>query len=101
MADFAEIYSQELTEEETEAIVDRVASEIVRRGLQTPAILMLEAHKPLAGVIGQASVVMAPFALPFVGFDRYTDLSRLISKRENIERLLTRIEELNAATKES
>jgi hypothetical protein len=93
-----------MTEEEIETVVERVASDIVRRGLQTPAILLLESHKPLAGVIGHASVIFAPLALPLVGFDRYTDLSRLISRRENVERLLRRIEALSAAataTKES
>ena len=101
MADFAEIYSQGLTEEETESIVEKAASDIVRRGLVTPAIIMLESFKPLAGVMGQASVAFAPFALPLVGFDRYADLSRLISQRGNVERLLQRIEEKNAASKES
>ena len=97
MADFAEVYTQPLTEEETENIVEKTASEIVRRGLQTPAILFLEMHKPLSGVMGHASVAFAPFALPFVGFDRYADLSRLISSRENVERLLQRIEALSKA----
>ena len=100
MADYAEIYSQGLTEEETEAAIDRVAQDIVRRNLVTPAILLLEGHKPLAGVIGAASVVFAPFAIPFVGFDRYADVSRLLSQRENVERLIQRIEALNAGSQQ-
>jgi hypothetical protein len=95
LADFADIYSDPLTEEETEKAVDEVASDIVRRGLVTPAILLLESHKPLAGFIGHASVVFAPFALPFVGFDRYAGISRLLSKPGNVEQLIRRIEDLS------
>lgn len=97
MADFHELYADGLTEEETEALVDKVAKDIVKRGLQVPAIMMLELHKPLSSVMSQAAVAFAPFAMPFVGFDKYADYTRLASKRENVERLLLRIEALNAA----
>lgn len=96
MADFAQIYSEPLTEEQIEQTVDKIASDIVRRGLQTPAILLLETHKPLGGLLSQAAVAAAPFALPFVGFDLYADISRLIARPENIERVIRRIEQLSA-----
>jgi len=96
LADFAQLYSEEMTEAETEALVERIATDIVRRGLQTPAILLLETHKPLAGILSQAAVVVAPFAMPLVGFDLYADISRLVKRRENIERVLQRIEALSA-----
>lgn len=92
MAGHTEVWEKDLTEEETEALVEKAAREVHRRGLATPAILMLEMHKPLAGVLGHASVVAAPFAVPFLGFDVFHNYRRLFSNRENIERLLRRIE---------
>lgn len=76
------------------ALVEKAAQEICRRGMQTPAIIALEMHKPLAGILAQTSIITAPMIVPFVGFDRFNDYSRLLSKRENIELLLVKIEEL-------
>lgn len=87
-----EMWSADLTEEETEALVQKAADEISRRKLQTPAILFLEMHKPLAYVGANASLVFAPFAVPFLGFDFVNNYSRLFSKRENVERLIKKIE---------
>jgi hypothetical protein len=53
---------------------------------------MLEMNKPLAPLAGHASIVFAPFAVPFVGLDSFQKFSRLLKKRDNVERLLRRIE---------
>ncbi|AIE88039.1 hypothetical protein [Fimbriimonas ginsengisoli] len=95
MAGFSQLWTEELTEAQTEALVEKMASEICRRKLQGPAILMLEMNKPLAPVLAQAAVIASPFAIPFVGFDNFNDYSRLMAKRENVERLLVKIEELS------
>jgi len=89
------MWSTDLTEEETETLIAKAANEIVRRRLQTPAILFFEMNKPLANISANAAVVFAPFAIPFLGFDFVNDYSRLISRQENVERLLLKIEELS------
>jgi len=89
------MWSTELTDEETEALVAKAANEIIRRKMQTPAILFLEMNKPLANVGANAALMFAPFAVPFFGFDLVNDYSRLFSKRENVEKLLLKIEELS------
>ncbi len=89
MADF---WEEDLTEEETERLLDKAEKEIRRRRMETPAIIALELHKPLANVGANALVVMAPFAVPFLGYDGVHDLSRLLRKRDNIERLIQRLE---------
>ncbi|MDR3689427.1 MAG: hypothetical protein P4L46_08615 [Fimbriimonas sp.] len=89
------MWATDLTEEETEALIQKAADEIVKRGLHTPAILFLEMHKPLANVGANAALMFAPFAVPFLGFDFVNNYSRLFTKRENVERLITRIEELS------
>lgn len=91
-----ELWAEELTEEQTTALIEKAATWVVRRGLEVPAILALEMHKPLAHVGASVAVVGAPFAIPFLGFDRFNDATRLFSKRANVERLIQRIEELRS-----
>lgn len=87
-----DLWKDELTEEETDELIERAASEIERRKLEAPAVLVLEAHKPLAFVGSQTSIMFAPFIAPFLGFEFVNNYSRLFAKRENVERLLLRIE---------
>ncbi len=89
------MWSEDLTEEETAALIEKAAEEVRKRNLMTPAILFLEMHKPLAYIGASASVVFAPFAVPFLGFDFVNNYSRLFAKRENVERLICRLEELS------
>ena len=85
-------WDEDLTDEETEGLLDKAEREIRKRRMETPAIMALELHKPLANVGANALVVFAPFAVPFVGYDNIRDLSRLIRKRDNIEKLIQRLE---------
>jgi len=87
------MWSTELSEEETDALIDKAAGEIARRGMQVPAVLALEMNKPLSSVGANLSLVFAPFMVPFFGFDFVNDYSRLFQKRENVEKLLQRIEQ--------
>lgn len=89
--------NEELTEQQTEALLDKAAAEIVRRKMEVPAVLFLEMHKPLSFVASQASIVFAPFAVPLLGYDNVHDFSRLMANRQNIELLIQRIEGLRAA----
>lgn len=86
------MWSTELTEEETENLLEKAAEEIRKRRLEAPAILFLEMHKPLAYVGANASLVMAPFAVPFVGYDFVNNYSRLLAERSNVERLIRKLE---------
>ena len=89
MLDF---WSKELTDSETEELIEKAAVEIEKRKLTAPAVLFLEMHKPLSYIGSQAAIVFSPFIVPFVGFDFVNNYSRLLSKRENIERLIVRLE---------
>lgn len=83
---------EELTDQEAEALIEKAAEQIIKRKMEVPAVLMLEMHKPLAFVASQAAVVFAPYIIPFVGIDNAENYSRLFAKRENIERLIQRLE---------
>ncbi len=87
------MWSTDLTEDETEALIQKATEEIRKRKLETPAILFFEMHKPLAFIGASASLVFAPFAVPFLGYDFVNNYSRLLADRANVERLIRKLEE--------
>lgn len=90
MSDF---WKEELSDQEEEELIEKAATEIKRRKLEVPAVLLFEMHKPLSYIGSQAAIVFSPFLVPFLGFDTVNNYSRLLSKRDSIERLLRRLEE--------
>ncbi|MBN8689669.1 MAG: hypothetical protein J0L72_02625 [Armatimonadetes bacterium] len=87
-----ELWKEELTEEEVVTLTTKIAHEITKRRLEVPAILALEMQKPVANVTAHFALATIGFVAPFIGFDLFNDLTRLLAKRDNIERLLTEIE---------
>jgi len=86
-----------LTSEQINATVDAVARKVVARRLETPAVLFLEMHKPLAFIAGQGTMVAMPLIGPLVGPQTMADFAKLVGERANTELLIERIEELAAA----
>ncbi|MCC6444388.1 MAG: hypothetical protein IT210_13165 [Armatimonadetes bacterium] len=86
--------NDELTPQEIEELTGRLAREVVGRGLEVPAILFLEMHKPLAFMAGQGMLVAAPALGAFLGMENMHRFALFISSRDNIERLICRIEDL-------
>lgn len=87
-----DLWKEPLTDEERDKLLDKAAHEILKRKLEMPAVLFLEMHKPLAYVGSHAALAFSPFLIPFVGFDNMNNFSRLLADRENIERLMQRLE---------
>jgi acyl-CoA reductase-like NAD-dependent aldehyde dehydrogenase len=87
-----DLTTEELGPEETEALIEKAASAISKRKLEVPAILVLEMHKPLSFVASQATVAMSPFLIPMLGFERIQDAIHLLQRRENVERLICKLE---------
>lgn len=88
-----DLWDTELTPEEEKNLLEKAANEIIKRKMETPAILALESHKPLANVIAQTSIVFSGFLIPFLGFQNVNDYSRLLHKRENVEKLIGLLEQ--------
>jgi hypothetical protein len=78
--------------EADQALLDRMASWIAERGLETPALLFLESVRPLSFVGSQALVFLGPFAHALFQTPEYDRLARLLERRENLERLVRAIE---------
>jgi hypothetical protein len=91
---------EKLDPSEEQEVIEAVCAPISKRSLETPAILVLEMHKPIAGVTGNAAVAFAPFIGPVVGVDTMSKFSRLLKDRDAYERLIQRLEELRDAPPE-
>ncbi len=89
MNDFIE---GELSEEQTEELLNKAADEILKRKLEVPAILLLQSLKPLTFIGSQATIVFAPFLVPFLGFDNIRNFSKLLMNRDCVERLTVLLE---------
>ncbi len=81
----------ELTDEE---LIERTAKEIVARRLAAPAVFLLESSRPLSFIASQGLVFLGPFIDAAFEVPQYDAFCRMIEKRENVEKLTQRIEEL-------
>lgn len=78
-------------------LVDRLARAVVRRGLATPALFMLDSSHPLNFLGAQAMLFFEPIVkVLFRGTD-YTTLARYLERRGSIEYVCRRIEDMQAA----
>lgn len=89
---------QELTAEKEEELINKLARKIVDLGLETPAIFFLEWHKPIATISAQTVLFPAAPFLEAFGVAGY-DWAQLFMKKENVEKLLKKIEELSNEAK--
>lgn len=83
-----------------EVWIERLSGRIVRRGLETPAILFLEMHKPLCFFASQGVLFAMPLLGAFLEPREIEQLARLLDSQENVDRLIARIDELAAARQE-
>ena len=75
-----------------DALVERLARLISRWGLATPAILFLEANKPLSFVGSQALLLLQPMTDLFMARELTADLAALFADRDRLETLISRLE---------
>jgi len=87
--------NQELTAEENE-LLHKIAQKVVHWQMTVPAILFLESVKPLTYIGSQTMVFLEPFVSAVFNVKDYNLFRQMMEKRENVERLLQKIEELDA-----
>ncbi len=79
-------------------MVDKIAGKIVERRLSVPAVLFLEVMKPISFFGAQTLNFFGPIIESFLkAGNRYYDFTEFLEKRENVERILRRVEELEDA----
>jgi hypothetical protein len=82
----------EVTQEEQQRLIEKIAEEVVLRGLSAPAIFLLESAKPFTFLGNQALVFLSPIVKSFLNLRSYDVLTEMLEDRANIERLLREIE---------
>jgi hypothetical protein len=87
----------DLTDEEERRLIENIARVVVDRGLEAPAIMFLEATRPLSFIASQLAIVaLGPLEWLFeLEGPKYTGL---FMKKENVSRIIERIEELSKPT---
>jgi hypothetical protein len=73
-------------------LLDRIAAEVVRRGMVTPAVFFIELNRPLSFLAGQAAHVLFAFLAPVLGIGFARQLAEMLEDPGNVDRLLDRIE---------
>jgi hypothetical protein len=87
----------EVTPEDEEEMIRKIANTIHQYGMEVPAILMVESIKPLTWIGSQMGrVFLSPFLPAFgedigIGGEKFL---QIFEKRENVEKLLDALEEL-------
>lgn len=84
-----------LTEQEAE-ILRKLAAKVVEWKMTVPAIIFLESIKPLNYIGAQALVFFEPFVQTLFNFKDYDTFREMMERRESVEQLLLKIEELDA-----
>jgi hypothetical protein len=79
-----------------EVLVNKVAEKIVRMRMTVPAVFFLESSKPLAFLGGQLLIFLEPFVQTLFNFRQYQRFALLMEDRSNWERLIRRVEDLEA-----
>lgn len=85
------IEEDKFTEEELQ-MLDSIAKEVVRRRLETPAILFLESVRPLNFLGNQLMVFFEPVVSVVVPTHKYNQLARILERRSSINILMEKIE---------
>jgi len=76
-------------------LVEKIAKKVVDRRLSVPAVLFMEVLKPLSFFGAQTLNFFGPIIESLLKPEnRYYDFTAFLEKRENVERILVRIEEL-------
>jgi hypothetical protein len=73
-------------------LIEELAERISSLGLRTPAIILLESNKPLSFLIGQTLLFFQPLLGFLMGEEKVKLYVKLLEERDNVERLLRRLE---------
>jgi hypothetical protein len=82
--------------DEDEELIEKVARKIVRMRMTVPAIFFLESSKPLAFLGSQLLIFFEPFIQTLFNIRQYQRFALLMEHHENWERLIRKMEDLEA-----
>jgi len=74
------------------ALIDKVAQAVVRRGMATPAIMLLESVRPLGFIGSQALAFIEPVATTILAPRQFERFRSLLERRSTVSLLIEAIE---------
>jgi hypothetical protein len=83
----------ELSVDQRDLLIDRLAQKVSRWGLTAPAILFLEANKPFSFIGSQALLFFQPLLGFLLGDEVIGGYAQLFEDQANVERLLQLLEQ--------
>jgi hypothetical protein len=83
-----------LSVDRQEQLVDNLAWRLDGWGLTTPAIALLETHKPLCFIASQTLLVFQPLLTLFLGDAPLEEYALFLEDRSSVERIICRLEQL-------
>ncbi len=89
----------EISLDEQETLLTKVARQIVKRRLTVPVILFLEICKPLNFLGSQILIALNPFVQSIFNTAEYQKFALIIEKDANVELLTQLIEKLDGEEK--
>jgi hypothetical protein len=91
------LIAHEVEPDEVDEVIEKVARKIVEAKMETVAILSLEMMRPLSRISSQMGRIMIAPWFGILGWDTMEKADMYMAvfeDRENVKRLITRIEEL-------
>ncbi|MEN3044293.1 MAG: hypothetical protein ABDH37_03635 [Candidatus Hydrothermales bacterium] len=82
-----------LNSQNYDELIDRIARRICDLKLETIFIIILESAKPLSFIASSILVAFEPLINSFFSFKDYKKFYEMLENRENIEKLIRKIEE--------
>ena len=95
-SDFIDIPSSNLSQKREEEIINKIASVISRWDMEIPASLLGKLLVPTSSVISQIHVMPSVLYLDLIGLDGF-EVAAFLDNKENVKRLLAKIQELKDA----
>ncbi|MFQ6052725.1 MAG: hypothetical protein ACE5OO_00655 [Candidatus Bathyarchaeia archaeon] len=98
------MYAEEINPAVIDDLIEKIAQKVVDAKMEAPAILALETMKPLSWIGSQMGRI---FLTPWVGVFGYSAMDKadkymmIFEKRENVDRLIKRIEKLSGISNRS
>lgn len=89
--DWDEEFSERITPRQ-EAVLDKIAKEIVDRRMAEPAIMFLETVRPLNWIASQVLLFFEPYTTWILGKREVIDFRRALQNRNSIQMLIEKIE---------
>ncbi len=87
--------------EQSEQRLDELVQQIDRRRLALPALAFLEMMRPFSFVASQGLLLCQPLLGFFYDESRLAGYADLLADRANVERLITSLEALESASRQS